>query len=279
MTAAEVARKWNDAIGHDPLLREFWNSTLGLPYHANELDLSEDDIQNAIGKHACSYGAYPATEGQWRFHTDGCDQGGPLNYVAVEWRLKPDFDPVHQSETDIHNYLGRVVGIFEVPPDANMTKWEQAFGKGGRYNLWFNFQIETSVVDLNPDQDRRCRLAIGRNGPQRGKWRGSPLYLCRFDSAMAGKAVVESQSEFGDHGVTVDRAYAVGLVVSLIKNRNLELPYDMPEAFRKSLRKVHGEIAERNGVKRIEYQKRSGDDFALGLTYAVVAACQFIRRA
>ena len=51
MTAAEVARKWNDAIGHDPLLREFWNSTLGLPYHANELDLSEDDIQNAIGKH------------------------------------------------------------------------------------------------------------------------------------------------------------------------------------------------------------------------------------
>ena len=95
---------------------------------------------------------------------------------------------------------------------------------------------------------------------------------------MAGKAIVENQSEFGDHGIAVDRAYAVGLVVSLIKNRNLELPFDMPQAFRKSLRKVHGEIAARNGVKRIEYNKRDGDDFALGLTYAVLAACQFIRR-
>jgi hypothetical protein len=260
------------------LLREFWNSTLGLPYHANELDLSEDDIQNAIGNHDCTFAAYPSTDGQWRFHTDGCDQGGPLNYVAVEWRLKPDFSPDHQSETDIHNYIGRVVGVLEVPPDANMTKWEQGFGHSGRYNLWYNFQSECSVVDLNPDQDSARRLAIGRNGPQRGKWRGAPLYLCRFDSAMAGKAIVESTSEFGDHGIAVDRAYAVGLTVSLIKNRNLILPFDMPESFRRSLRKVHGEIAARNGVKRIEYNKRQGDDFALALTYAVLAAMQFIRR-
>jgi hypothetical protein len=131
---------------------------------------------------------------------------------------------------------------------------------------------------LNPDQDSARRLAINRNGPQPRQWKGAPLYLCRFDAATAGKSIVESPSDFGDHNIAVDRAFAVGLVVNLIKNRNLILPFDMPESFRRSLRKVHGEIAERNGVKRIEYNKRQGDDFALALTYAVLAAMQHIRR-
>jgi hypothetical protein len=201
-----------------------------------------------------------------------------LNWTAIQWHLKPDFNPEHESESNIHNWIGRVVGILEIPPDANQTKWEKAFGRGGRYTLWSNFNTAVSVIDLSPDQDSARRVAIDRNGPHPKRWRGASCYLCRFDVSTAGKAVVEVPSDHGDHGICCDRAYGVGLMVSLIKNRNLILPFDMPEVFRKSLRKVHGEIGERNGVKRIEYSKQAGDDFALSLTYSVLAAVQHLRR-
>lgn len=232
-------------LGDEAAATEFWNSKLGLPFVTEGSQVTDEQIDFAIGNYTTQENK--PTYAREKIITLGIDVGKFSYFTVIEWTLGPGRDINANARAKV---IAR--GKFLV------EEFDQVLD-----DLMVEYQVLCAVIDGEPET--HLARSFARRYP-------GFVYLHKFLRGYVGKEMSISDKESGAPIMSCDRTSWIGATLGRFKTRRIELPSDIGVEYRehvKNLCRIH-EKDDRNNW-RANYISTGPDHYALSLVYAECA--------
>lgn len=245
VTPGEIVVANFRGLGDEAAAKEFHNSKMGLPYIGEGAQVSDQEIDAAIGNYSINQ-CYPKRGRSNRLITLGVDQGKWCHWTACEWFLDGGFTS-----------------------DINASAMCKVLGMGKFHELDWNildelmvqWQVMACVVDADPQINEARRFAKKYHGY---------AYLCRYRSGKVGKEIVESNEDAPM--LTVDRTNWLTASLGRFRLGKITLPADVSIEFRDHMKAlVRTYVRDENNNPIATFVDTEADHYAHALNYAEIA--------
>lgn len=245
VTASDLAIAHFRGLGDEAAMVEYHNSKQGLPYIPEEGQITDEDIDNAIGNYVKS-DQYP-TLGTERCIVMGIDQGKRNNVIIVEYMIRGGGGDINAAAFAKVLWEGEVDGN-----DFSLMD-----------HLMWDWQVKCCVLDADPQINDARRFA--RRFP-------NFVYLCRYRRGPVGKEIQISEEDSGAPIITVDRSNWLDATLGRFKSNRISLPTDSSNKLKthlKNLVRTYEKDTQNN--PRAIYINTGDDHFTHALAYAEMA--------
>lgn len=213
----EIAVAYHRGQGDEFAAKEFYNSKVGIPWIGEGAQVTEAEIEHAIGNYSTQDVIW--MPGDMRLTTLGVDQGKWNHWVVKEWTI-PGWTNDLNAMADC-----RVLAagkFFE-------EDWSIL------HELMEQWQVRACVIDADPQINEARRFARMHPG-----W----VWLCRYRRGKVGKEI--SIQDDGDYApiITVDRTNWLSATLGRYRRKKILLPRDIPNEY-----KLHQQSLVRTYVK------------------------------
>ena len=250
MTPGEIVIAHFRGVGDEAANVEFFNSKLGIPYIPDGGQVTDEDLDNLIGKHT-KQDPRP-TVGREKLICMGIDQGKMNHIVVVQ------FDP---------GMYGSASGSMDLNASYDATLlWEGKISASEFKNLdhyMVEWQVLACVIDADPQINDARRFA--RRFP-------GFVYLCRYRGGVTGKELQISEEDGGAPILTVDRTNWLDASLGRFHSDRVHLPIDISLEYREHIKNlVRTYVKDDMGNPRATYLNTGADHFAHAMNYAEMA--------
>lgn len=246
VTPKEIALAHFRGLGDEAALCEFHNSKVGLPFIPDGGQVTEEKLEEAIGKHTKN-DPKPVVGGS-RLITMGIDQGKWNHIVIVEYLIEGEIGYDINAAA-----FAKVLLDIKIPGD-DFTRLDQYMR---------DYQILSAVIDADPQVNDARRFARRFFGY---------AFLCRYRKGQTGKEISTSEEEGGAPIVTVDRTSWIDATLGRFHSSRISLPADVSMEFRdhqKNLIRTYER--DGNNQPKATYLTVGQDHYAHALCYSEIA--------
>jgi hypothetical protein len=249
MTPGEIVTAHFRGIGDEAANVEFFNSKLGMPYIPDGGQVTDEELDELIGKHT-KQDPRPRV-GREKLICMGVDQGKTNHITIVQFEMGK-YGSGGSMDLNASYYAkllweGKISGADFEDLDRFMVEW----------------QVMACVIDADPQINDARRFA--RRFP-------GFVYLCRYRGGVTGKELQISEEDGGAPIITVDRTNWLDATLGRFHSNRIALPTDISLEFRDhSKNLVRTFVRDDNGNPRATYLKTGADHFAHALNYAEMA--------
>jgi hypothetical protein len=230
-------------LGDEAACQEFNNSKLGLPYIGEGAQVTDGQIEDAIGRHTMNDDR-PRTSG--RLITMGVDQGKWNYYTVCEWfvdQLANDINVAAHCKVLAH-------GKF-LEDDWNTLR-----------ELMSEWQVLACVIDADPQINEARRFAKEFPGY---------VYLCRYRRGKVGKEIAISEEDTDAPLATVDRTNWLTASLGRFRTKRIKLPADVSLEYREHMKAlVRTYVRDEDNNPVATFVETAADHFAHSLNYAEI---------
>lgn len=238
----EIVAKYFEGQGDEAANKEFHNSKLGVGFVGDGAQVTDDQLNKAIGSHSVHD---PRPESANRLITMGYDQGKTGYYVIVEWFVDQIRDPNRTA-------VGKILQFGKVDQDKR--------GLADLESLMAEWQVRAAVLDADPE------ITMARNFCKRFR---KFAWLCRYRKGVTGNEMSISDEDTGAPIATVDRTYWLGMAMGRYKQGKAQLPRETSNEFKEHIKApVATWEKDDSGNPHQVYKSTGPDHFAHALVYA-----------
>ena len=245
VTPGELVVAHFRGLGDEAAAQEFNNSKLGLPYIGEGAQVTDGQIEDAIGRHTMNDDR-PRIGGQ-RLITLGVDQGKWNYWVVCEWfvdKLANDINVAAHCKVLAH-------GKF-LEDDWNTLR-----------ELMREWQVLACVIDADPQINEARRFAKEFPGF---------VWLCRYRRGKVGKEISISEEDTDAPLATVDRTNWLTASLGRFRTQRVTLPADVSLEYREMMKAlVRTYVKDEDGNHVATFAETGPDHFAHAFNYAEIA--------
>ena len=228
----------------DPIaMQELYNSRLGLPKITDGSRLTDNLINNCLGK----YSRLEEYRGSNQLVTMGVDVGGTvLHYEIDQWLIDRNYNPA-----DINTYATCRVLTF-----GKIYDFEQLDELMTKYKIMF------AVIDAQPEKHSAMTFANKYYGRAR---------ICYYGAGVSKRDILPQIEN--NLAITVDRTSWLDCSLGRFKNQTITIPGDSTIEYKDQLKALVRKYSrDKDGNPTARYVKDNiNDHFAHSRTYAEIA--------
>jgi len=246
VTPGDLAVAYFAGLGDEAMAKEFHNSKLGLPFIGEGAQVTDDLIEQAIGRYTMN-DERPRIGGE-RLITMGIDQGQIVSHwVVCEWfvdQMSSDINIAAKCKVLAH---GKFMG----------EDWHVA------EDLMAEWQVLACVVDADPQIAEARRFA-----------KKFPRYvtLCRYRRGKVAREISIADDESGVEMATVDRTNWLTTSLGRFRNKRIMLPADVSVEYREMMKAlVRTYVKDEDGNYMATFVETAPDHYAHAFNYAEIA--------
>lgn len=249
-TPGDIAIKFLRGRGDEAARRLFFNDCLGLPFVEDAHQVNDVHIDDALKSYTLADTDTKPRKKSDGIFTLGIDQGGAFHHwVAIKWV----FDVEREGDPN-DRAIGRLVGLGQIEQDD----WARIHG------LMRGYMIRHAVIDFFPEPTNARKFAR--------KYKGC-VHLCQYVTGTSGREIRLTSDDYGASLVRCDDTSWMTQALGRLMNGDMELPLDLPLAFRDQVKVPVRSIHFTNSQYKAKYSEAGNkqDHYAHALVYAEIA--------